>query len=153
MQLEPASATAYVRLAFDQMVVVADRLGDEDVNRRPHGPDTNAVAAVVLHCCGSAEFWLGHVGRGRPSERARDEEFSLTATVVELHTAVDAAIAQIESDIAAIDAGATSEFAAGRQFLTVDDGSDGALVLHVLEELFQHLGHIELTADALRRGR
>lgn len=29
------------------------------------------------------------------------------------------------------------------------DRTDGALVLHVLEELFQHLGHMEVTAEAL----
>jgi hypothetical protein len=27
--------------------------------------------------------------------------------------------------------------------------SDGAIVFHVLEELYQHLGHMELAADAL----
>jgi hypothetical protein len=31
------------------------------------------------------------------------------------------------------------------------DRTDGALALHVLEELFQHLGHMEVTADALGR--
>ena len=37
----------------------------------------------------------------------------------------------------------------GRQFLEGGDESDGAIVLHVLEELYQHLGHMELAADAL----
>ena len=36
----------------------------------------------------------------------------------------------------------------GRAFLDVDD-TDASLVLHVIEELFQHLGHAELAADAL----
>lgn len=35
------------------------------------------------------------------------------------------------------------------EFMPGTDRSDGALVLHVLEELFQHLGHMEVTADAL----
>lgn len=48
-----------------------------------------------------------------------------------------------------IDAGATSEFAADRQFLLDGDDSDASLVIHVIEELFQHLGHAELGADAL----
>ena len=30
-----------------------------------------------------------------------------------------------------------------------EDRSDGALVIHVFEELFQHLGHLEVTADAV----
>ena len=30
----------------------------------------------------------------------------------------------------------------------IQEASDGAIVLHVLEELYQHLGHMELAADA-----
>lgn len=149
MELTPETASGYVRLAFDQMLVVADRLGDAEVNERPIGPDTNAVAAIVVHCCGVAEFWLGHVGLGRASQRDRDGEFSRTATVAELHALVDATQRQIEADLAALDAGATSAHGAVRQFLTVADESDASLVLHVIEELFQHLGHCEIAADAL----
>ena len=36
-----------------------------------------------------------------------------------------------------------------RDFMPGADRTDGALVLHVLEELFQHLGHMEVTADAV----
>ena len=36
-----------------------------------------------------------------------------------------------------------------RVFLPGDDHSDAALVLHVFEELFQHLGHMQVTADAV----
>lgn len=149
MELTPATATRYSHHAFSELLRVASRLGDAKVNERPLGPDTNAVAALVLHCCGVAEFWLGHVGLGRESQRERDDEFSKTATLAELQTAVDGALRQIEADLEQIEAGATSEFAAGRQFLLDSDVSDGSLVVHVLEELYQHLGHAELAADAL----
>jgi hypothetical protein len=33
----------------------------------------------------------------------------------------------------------------------VAPGDDASLVVHVIEELFQHLGHCELAADALLR--
>lgn len=149
MDLSSATAIRYARHAFSEMLAVAERLGDTKVNERPLGPDTNAVAAIILHCCGVAEFWLGHVGLGRESQRDREGEFSKTATLAELQIAVDAAVRQIETDVARIDAGATSEFTAGRQFLLDEDPSDAALVIHVIEELFQHLGHAELAADAL----
>jgi len=152
VELAAETAGSYVRLAFEQMVRVAERLGDELVNERPIGPETNAVAGLVVHCCGVAEFWLGHVGLGRPSTRRRDYEFTRTATVAELRELADRACAQVEADIAAMDAGAGSPFAEGRQFLTVADGSDASLVLHVIEELFQHLGHCEIAADALLGG-
>lgn len=149
MELTPATCRAYAGFAFAQMMAVAERLGDDLVNERPPGPDTNAVAAIVIHCCGVAEFWWGHVGVGRESQREREQEFSRTATVDELHALVDATQRQLDVDLDALEAGATSDYAAGRQFLAGGDESDGSLVLHVIEELFQHLGHCELTADAL----
>jgi uncharacterized damage-inducible protein DinB len=149
MELERGTAELYMRHAFGQMVAVAERLGDERVNDRPNGPDTNAVAALVVHCCAVTEFWIGHVGLGRPTSRDRESEFSTTATVAELHAIVDATLAQVAEDLLAIDEGRVQPDRTGRQFLEGGDESDGAVVLHVLEELYQHLGQMELTADAL----
>ncbi|MBN2623767.1 MAG: DinB family protein [Acidimicrobiales bacterium] len=149
MQLSPATAEAYVRHAFAQMLQVADRLGEPLINRRPHGPHTNAVAALVVHCCAVAEFWLGHVALGHPSDRDRDSEFSRTATLADLHVLVDHTIERVVEHLGRLEAGdGTDE--GGRQFLLDGDTSDASVVLHVVEELYQHLGHMELTADALR---
>ena len=60
----------------------------------------------------------------------------------------DATCRQVEADLRALEAGAHSPHSGGRTFLEVDD-TDASLVLHVIEELFQHLGHAELAADAL----
>jgi uncharacterized damage-inducible protein DinB len=149
MELERGTADLYLRHAFGQMLRVADRLGDDRVNDRPLGPDTNAVAALIVHCCAVTEFWIGHVALGRPTSRDRESEFSTTATVAELHAMVESAIAQLAEDLAAIDEGRVQPDRTGRQFLEGGDESDGAIVLHVLEELYQHLGHMELAADAL----
>jgi len=150
MDLASDTASRYLRHALDQLVAVAARLGDERVNLRPHGEATNSVAALTLHCCGVAEFWLGHVGLGRESSRDREAEFSSTATVAELRAAVADTLGQVDRDLADLAAGGASpRHAASRQHLLDGDGSDASLVLHVVEELFQHLGHAELTADAL----
>jgi uncharacterized damage-inducible protein DinB len=149
MELERGTAELYMRRAFEQMLDVADRLGDERVNERPLGTNTNAVAALIIHSRAVAEFWIGHVGLGRPTSRDRESEFSTTATVAELHALVDETLAQLSEDLAAIDAGNTQPDRTGRQFLEGGDESDGAIVLHVLRELYQHLGHMELAADAL----
>jgi uncharacterized damage-inducible protein DinB len=148
VNLDPTTAERYLRHAWARMLVVADRLGDERVNLRPHGDGTNSVAALVVHCCGVAEFWLGHVALGRPSSRDRSAEFSSTATVAELHELVDATLATATTDLRALDAGQGGD-EGGRQFLLEGDTSDGSIVIHVLEEAFQHLGHMELAADAL----
>jgi uncharacterized damage-inducible protein DinB len=149
VELSPTTVTGYARLAFDQMLEVADRLGDERVNERPIASHVNSVASLVVHCCGVAEFWLGHVGVGRPSTRDRDAEFTATASVAELHGRVADCLAQIESDVAAVAAGIDSPNAEVLQQLQVAPGDDASLALHVIEELFQHLGHCEIAADAL----
>jgi Protein of unknown function (DUF664) len=149
VELERGTTELYARHAFTQMLEVADCLGDERVNDRPHGPQTNAVAALVIHCCAVTEFWIGHVALGRPTHRDREAEFSSTATVAELHAKVDATLVQLGEDLAAIDTGRTQPDRTGRQFLEGGDETDGAIVLHVLAELYQHLGHMELAADAL----
>lgn len=141
----------YVRHAFTQMLDVADRLGDGRVNERPIGPQTNAVAALVIHCCEVTEFWLGHVALGRPSDRDRESEFSRTATVAELHTMVESTLGRIGDDLERMAAGDLQADRTLRQFLPDGDESDAALVLHVVEELYQHLGHMELAVDALTR--
>jgi Protein of unknown function (DUF664) len=149
MELERGTAELYLRHAFGQMLGVADRLGDERVNERPLGPDTNAVAALIVHSCAVTEFWIGHVALGRPTTRNREAEFSTTATVAELHAMVDVTLTQVTEDLAALDEGRVQPVRTGRQFLDLGDESDGAIVLHVLEEAYQHLGHMELAADAL----
>ena len=150
MELGAATAAAYLDHAFRQMLAVAERLGDERVNQRPLGESTNAVAALVIHCCEVSEFWLGHVALGRASTRDRESEFSRTATVAELHEYVEAARRQAAQDLARLDAGEGSD-EGGRQFLLGGDTSDASVVLHVVEEFYQHLGHMELAVDALTR--
>lgn len=149
VQLSSATAEAYLRHAFAQMLDVADRLGEPLINRRPVGPQTNAVAGLVIHCCAVAEFWLGHVALGHASERDRDAEFSQTATLAELHELVDATVERVAEHLGRLEAGEGTD-EGGRQFLLDGDASDASVVLHVLEELYQHLGHMELAADALR---
>lgn len=149
MELRPATAEAYLRHAFDQMLEVADRLGEPLINQRPLGPQTNAVAALIIHSCEVAVFWLGHVALGYPSDRDRESEFSRTATLTELHALVGDAVYRAAEHVGRLEAGDGRD-EGGRGFLLGGDASDAAVVLHVLEELYQHLGHMELAADALR---
>jgi uncharacterized damage-inducible protein DinB len=149
VDLTASTSTRYVRLAFGQLLDVAERLGDTRVNERPHGGSTNAVAALIVHCCGVCEFWLGHVGLGRASDRDRESEFSATANVEELHALVDATVLQVTRDLESLESAGPSPYAAPREHLVDGDRSDASLVVHVIEELFQHLGHAELAADAL----
>ncbi|MEZ5177080.1 MAG: hypothetical protein R2746_02040 [Acidimicrobiales bacterium] len=65
-----------------------------------------------------------------------------------MHERVAATVAQSLADIEALEAGSGVD-EGGRVFLPGEDRSDASVVIHVLEELYQHLGHMELAADAL----
>ena len=133
--------------ALDQMVVVLRRLGDERVNERPDLPGANAPFAIVTHCLGVLEWWGGAVVAGRRVTRDRDAEFVATGRVDELVERVDAARRQLAADVT----GAVLE--APPEVVTDPDRPDsrtkGGVLLHVLEELYQHLGQLELTRDVL----
>jgi len=148
MLLTTTSLTSAYDRALDGMGAVAARLDADQLNERPHGDGTNSVAALVVHCAAVIEFWFGHVALGRPSTRDRDSEFSATATHQELEDLLAAARALIEDDLAAIQGGRGGSPSDLRLFLP-GDGGDDEVVLKVIEELFQHLGHMELAADAV----
>ena len=151
MELEVATMELYVRHAYAGMARVLDRLDDDTVNERPAGWGTNSVAGLVVHCCELGPSWFEMPGLGRDSDRDRDAEFASVATVAELRARIAAASDRCAALIAELDAGPTATDHPFRAFMPGTDRTDGGLVLHVLEELFQHLGHMEVTADAVER--
>lgn len=151
MDLSSGSISFYVRHAFGGIGRVLDRLDDETVNERPAGWGTNSVAGLVVHCCELAPSWFERPGLGRDSDRDRAAEFGAHATVAELRQRVEVAAERTCALVEEFVAGPTATGHAFRDFMPGTDRSDGALVLHVLEELFQHLGHMEVTADAVER--
>lgn len=149
MDLAAATIELYLNHAFAGMEKVLDRLDDTTVNQRPAGWGTNSVAGLVVHCCELAPSWFTVPGLGREGERDRDAEFAATATVAELRARIEGARAATADALSDFMTGPTTPDHPLRAFMPGGDFSDGALVLHVLEELFQHLGHMEVTADAL----
>ena len=139
---------AYLRHAFGQMLTVVDTLGEPLINQPPTATGTNAVGALVLHCCAVCEFWLGHVALGRPNTRDRAAEFIRRTTLDECRAAVDRALQQAEQDLRGLYGGAGVANDARRRLLG-GVGDDDAVLLQVVEELFQHLGQMEVTKDAL----
>ena len=105
------------------------------------------VGALVLHCCATREFWLRHVALGRATSRDRAAEFERRSTPIECHTAVSRALTQAEHDLQRLQAGAGVPHDA--RFRLHGGGSDDDVLLHVIEELFQHLGQMEVTKDVL----
>ena len=140
----------YVGHWLDEMVAILRRLGDGPANRRPPLPGANSPFAIVTHCLGVMEFWAGRMIARRPIERDRDAEFTPTGSVEELVTRVARARRQLGADLGSLDPLAPPRHPsqprdAGLPLAT----TQGGVVLHVLEELAQHLGQLELTRDLL----
>jgi hypothetical protein len=149
--IAPHVAQAYLDRAFGHMSAVLDRVADDELSVRPLGPGTNSVSGLVVHCTELCGFWLGHVGLGDPTERDREAEFASTAGRAELVDRIVAAQAAAAGHLERLAAG-EGQPNEMRAFLYGDEGDD-SLVLHVVEELYQHVGHLEVTADALEARR
>ncbi|MGN6612282.1 MAG: mycothiol transferase [Angustibacter sp.] len=141
----------FVDDALDGLAELLGELGDEHAGRRIDTPGANSPYAVVTHCLGVMEFWGGHVVHGRPSERDRDAEFRATGEVAALLDLLEAARRQLHDDFAAAEldqppAAPPDDLEPDAAFLA---STQGAVFLHVYEELAQHRGQLEVTRDVL----
>lgn len=140
----------YVDLALDEMVAIVSGLGDSAANRRPDLAGANSPYAILTHCLGVLEFWGGLMVAERAITRDRDAEFESQGAVIDLAQRAATARRQLAADISGFDASA-----APPQVLPPEDAdlpyakSKGGVLLHVLEELLQHLGQMELSRDVL----
>jgi len=139
----------FCRRSFAGVLVVIDRLGDDLVNQRPVETAGSSPYALVTHIVGACEWWVGHMVVGDESNRVRDEEFTASGSVEELHALVTDWLALLHERKPAI--AAATELADMPQTQTPLEGewTVGAALIHAYEELAQHLGHLEITADLL----
>jgi hypothetical protein len=141
----------YVERTVGQMTDIVGELGDDLANRRPALPGANSPYAILRHCLGVMEFWGGQVVAGRVVQRDRESEFRASGPVAALIEAAQDSKAAFRADAAKAEPGAPPR---GRHpdmhRDELETGTQGGALLHVLEELTQHLGQMELTRDVLR---
>jgi Protein of unknown function (DUF664) len=143
----------YVDKALDHMSAIVTELGDDLANQRPDLPGANSPYAILPHCCGVMEGWGGEVIANRPIQRDRPAEFRATGKVADLVAKLATSRAQLRRDVVAAQwvsppAGPVDDDDA----VTPLGQTQGGVLLHIYEELAQHLGQLELTRDLLRRG-
>ena len=100
------------------------------------------------------EYWGGATVAERPVQRDRAAEFTATGDVAGLLRRTEHARRRLREDMVGFSA-AAPPVSVRRD---PDDPAPyhetkGAVLVHVLEELFQHLGQMEITRDALVAGR
>ena len=143
----------FVDQALDGMAAILADLGDGLANERPALPGANTPYAIVNHCLGVVEYWVGHLVAGRPVERDRPAEFTASGPVKDLVERVEVAKQQLRVDVAAAEFAAALPVETPAEYLTTKpDLTQGAALLHVFEELAQHHGQLEISRDVIRHG-
>jgi hypothetical protein len=140
----------FADLALNGMAGIVEELGDDLANRRPPIPDANSPYSILTHCLGVLEYWAGATVAGRTIERDRAAEFTADGRVGPLLQRTAEARRRLAEDLARFDPWAEPTN-------VLRDPADpvpyketkGAVLLHILEELFQHLGQMEITRDFL----
>jgi hypothetical protein len=149
--MDPKEFLPFLDAALDGMLGIAATLGDDLVNARPELPGANTPFAIVTHCIGVVDWWIGAMIGGRHVDRDRDAEFRATGTAAELATAVDALMQRMRQDLASMTPAAPIRHPELlRPGSTARSWSQAAALIHTLEELAQHHGQLELTRDILR---
>ena len=140
----------FVDRALDAMVRVVKDLGDELANERPRLRDANSAYAILTHCLGVMEYWGGGTVAERAFERDRPAEFSARGDVAPLVRRVTEARRRLAEDIVGHDwSAAPANVRPDPKDPAPYDERKGAVLQHILEELYQHLGQMEITRDLM----
>lgn len=137
---------------FDAVSSVLDRCDDQTVNAVPGAPGINSVFALVTHMDGVIADWGGNLVAGEAIPRDRTAEFSALGSVAQarallermrerLPRYVDLALAEGIANRSGISSTRADAAAATPEFV----------VLHLLRELAQHTGHLEVCGDLVAR--
>lgn len=140
----------FVDRALDQMAAVVSQLGDEQASIQPALPGANSPYGIVSHCLGVMASWGGHLVAGREVVRDREAEFRATGDVDALVAKINATKVQFRSDVAVVEIDAPLRDSVSPADANLPFGQrQGAALIHVFEELAQHLGQLEITRDIL----
>ena len=152
MGIAPDAVASYVDRAVEAMADIVGDLGDDLANARPHLPGANSPYAILRYCLGVMEFWGGQVLAGRTVDRDREAEFRASGPVAGLIADAREAQRRFRTVIVTADPKARPP---GDHPTTGPDEleytSQGHALLHVMEEVCQHLGQMEITRDLLRQ--
>lgn len=123
---------------------LVQRAGDTGVVWRPPAPETNPVAVIVTHMCGSESQWIHKYIGGQQIERNREAEFqkpvSSVQGLLELLDRAEAGTARALQK--------ESSQSLNRPVTTHDPNiarTARDCVLHSLTHQSVHVGHLELT--------
>lgn len=136
-------------LKLDEMIDAVAAMDDATANAVPDLPGSNSAYQLLTHCLGMARQWTREDVLGEPTGRDRDAEFEASGPVAELVARARVQREELAADLARIEEGMPVPGRPGRQEFW--GASAHGILLHVFEELCQHLGHLEITRDLTAR--
>lgn len=140
----------FAERALEGMASIVGQLGDDLANRKPSLDGANSPYALLTHCLGVVDYWVGHLVAGRPSERDRDAEFLASGPVAPLLAEVEALKAVLAQDVMDAATGDPLKGNPPSDFQGPDrELNQGGALQHVYEELAQHHGQMELMRDVI----
>lgn len=132
-------------LKLDEMIDLVGRLDDREANTIPDLPGANSAYQLLTHCLGMLRFWTEACILGRTVERDRAAEFTSSGPVGSLVEYAESVRAQFIAALAEMMPGQAVHGRPAWDDFWAD--SPEGILLHVFEELCQHLGHLEITRD------
>ncbi len=154
MEISHEDFLMFIDRALDGMLRIVEELGEERANMRPDLPGANSPYAILTHCIGVCDYWIGTLLGKREFFRDRDAEFRASGTVVELRERVVELKAKLRADIKQVQGEKPLQSPPNSMYNPLRgtdsrDWTEGTALIHAYEELAQHHGQMELTRDVL----
>lgn len=138
------------------MMTILTALGDDLANVRPDLPGANSCYAIANHCIGVVDYWGGSFIAGQRIPRDRSAEFRATGSVTDMVGRLAALQRRLPGwvNIAVTEGIRDRDLADGitggttRVEVLATATPEWAL-LHILQDIAQHVGHMEITRDLL----
>ncbi|TVU66844.1 DinB family protein [Paenarthrobacter nitroguajacolicus] len=140
----------FTERALDGMTSIVRGLGDDLANRKPSLEGANSPFALLTHCVGVIDYWVGYLIAGRHTDRDREAEFLASGPIQPLLLEVRSTKAQLIEDVLNAEPEAPLRSVPPADFQGPDRTlTQGGALQHVFEELAQHHGQMELMRDVI----
>jgi hypothetical protein len=136
--------------SLERMREILSQMSYRQANTVPALPGANSPYAIITHCVGMADYWGGSLIAGLRIPRDRDAEFEAHGDPRHLCDEVERLRRRFPEWVKiALTEGIRDRTAAGTTRSNAETASPTWVLLHIVRELSQHLGQLEITRDLL----
>ena len=157
MNAEVAVYNTELRRQLDKLCEAIGELSPQQLDWRPGVAEANSISVIATHTLGNMRGWVLGICCGQPIDRDRAAEFRVAGgDATTLVTRARALAQEIEAALGKLAPESLDQLREARQNLwgagTTRPVTGREAILHALEHIANHVGHIEITLDLLRAG-